>query len=152
MKGITPLLATVLLVSTVFIIGLLVTSWLGTLTRQTTEQASNKTTEATQCASAGISIEDVYLRTPNITRVIIRNSGQADNLNVIGATVFNTTGHSATTAGPSDFDKGNVTTITVESAQATLNFSSCPAAFSKVIVTTNCGGISDEFVGTPRCS
>jgi len=150
-KGISAFLASVLLITTVFIVGLIVTNWMGQITRTTQATAENKTAEATQCASAGITIDDVYLNSTG-GRLIVRNSGQADNLQIKSAILLNTSGSSLTIPdADTDFDKGEIITINF-SSPTSVSFNSCPSSFSKAIVSTNCGGISAEFTTTPKCS
>src|SRR3989344_974063 len=141
MKGISAFLASVLLITVVFVVGLIVTNWMTAITRSTQITAENKTAEATQCASAGITIDDVYVNSTS-ARAIVRNSGQSDNLQLVNAVALNTSGSSSTVSSiDTDFDKGEITTINFTG----ISFNSCPSSFSKIIVSTNCGGISTEF-------
>src|SRR3989344_2821115 len=146
-KGISAFLASVLLITTVFIVGLIVTNWMGQITRTTQATAENKTTEATQCASAGISIDDVYVNSTG-GRIIVRNSGQADNLQMVSAVMININGSALTNSSTldADFDKGEI--LNINFAGGTFG---CPSGFSKAIVSTNCGGISAEFTTAPKC-
>ena len=152
MKGISALIASVLLVAFVVSVGLLVMGWFTTLTRSTTVSVTNKTSEGIECSSAAIGIVDVYITgtMQGTTRAIIKNTGYTDNLIIVGADFYNTTGHNFTASSLpiGDFDKGELQTLSFPST----NVSSCPANFSRVVVSTNCGGISDTFSGTPKCS
>ena len=154
MKGISALIASVLLVAFVVSVGLLVMGWFTTLTRSTTVSVSNKTDEGVSCSSAAVSVEDVYITAGNNTtgssRAIIKNTGYTDNLIITSAELYNTTGHNHTASSLpiGDFDKGEIVTLSFPSSSVT----TCPTVFSRVVVTTNCGGISDTFSGTPKCS
>ena len=146
-KGISAFLASVLMISIVFVVGLVVTTWMTNVTRTTQIQAENKTTEATQCASASITIDDVYVNSTG-GRVIVRNSGQSDNLQIVSAVMINVNGSTVTNSSTldADFDKGEI--LTINFAGGTFG---CPSGFSKAIVSTNCGGISAEFTTAPKC-
>ncbi len=151
MKGVSPLLAAVLLIAATVAIATLVMGWMSTITRASQVTVSNRTTEAVNCASAAIVIDDVYVATAarNVT-VIVRNSGQANNMQLTFAPLYNSTGNSV---NPSEslpiagFNKGAIQTLTYGST----GISSC-SEFSKVVVSTSCGGISATFDRTPKCS
>src|SRR3989344_2135147 len=110
-KGISAFLASVLLITIVFIVGLIVTTWMTNVTRTTQAQAENKTTEATTCASASITIDDVFISASS-GKIIVRNSGQADNLVLVSAFILGTNGTNyAAPVLDSDFDKGELQTL-----------------------------------------
>ena len=152
-KGISPLLASVLLIAVTVAIATLVAGWLSTTVRTTQTTVSNRTLEATECSSASITIEDVYMDAGRNAsqRIVVRNSGQSDSLQIIAAQIYNTTGgnFSAQSLPITNFNRGNVTTLVVDPNNTVID--SCPGAFSKVIISTNCGGVSAEFTGTPKC-
>lgn len=151
MKGISPLVASVLLIAFVVAIATIIMGWMGTFTRETTATISNRTTEAVDCASAGINIDDVYLTAGvnGTIRAIVRNTGFTDNMVLKAASFYKTNGAVWNATGDpvvSDFDKGEITTITFTT---TTGWVAC-ANFSRVTVTTQCGGIGDTFDGTPK--
>jgi flagellin-like protein len=151
MKGISPLIAAVLLIAFTVAIATLIMGWFSTLTRNTTGTVSNKTTEAVDCSNSQISIEDVYITngTNGSARIIAKNTGFSD-LTINSAQMFNTTGGNFSTGFSmvTDFTPGAIRTIYL----TRVSIKDCPSGFSKVIVTTNCGGISDTFDGTPKCA
>ena len=153
MKGISPLIAAVLLIAFTVAIATLIMGWFSTFTRTTTTSVSNKTSEAIACSNAQISIEDVYITAGNIAtgsaRIVVKNTGFT-TLAINGAQVINTTGQNFSTgfSGVSSLTAGSIQTLSLTN----VSVPTCPSTFSKVIVTTNCGGISDIFDGTPRCS
>ncbi len=151
MKGISPLLAAVLLIAVTVAIATLVMGWISTITRTSQVAVSNRTTEAVNCASAAVVIDDVYVATGALTAtVIVRNAGQADSLQLTFAPLYNATGNSvnpAETLPVTGFDKGEIQTLTYSST----GINAC-ANFSKAIVATNCGGVSATFDRTPKCS
>lgn len=149
MKGISPLIAAVLLIAFTVAIATLIMGWFSTLTRTTTTTVSNKTTEAVACSNALISIEDVYVRlnsTESDVRVIVKNSGFS-TIGITSLQAYNTTGHNFSTGfGTGTLARGAVVAYNISLA----SIPTC-ATFSRVIVTSNCGGITDIFESTPRC-
>ena len=150
-KGISPLLAAVLLIAVTVAIATLVMGWISTITRTTQVTVSNRTSIAVDCASSAIVIDDVYINTGAFTgTVIVRNSGQADDLTITFANLYNATGTVVTPAETlpvADFDKGEIQTFTYTA----IGIPTC-ANFSKAIVATNCAGVSATFDRTPKCS
>jgi len=155
-KGISPLLAAVLLIAVTVAIATLVMGWISTVTRTTQVAVSNKTAEAADCSSANVVIEEVFLSAGfNTTgRVIVRNAGLLDNMQLVSAQIYNRTGgnFSASSLPVSNLNKGNVTTLSFSTAGAGSTIvTACPSDFSRVLITTNCGGIAAEFTSTPKC-
>ena len=152
MKGISPLIAAVLLIAFTVAIATMVMGWFSTLTRETTATVSNKTTEAVSCSNAQISIEEVYVTAGSLAtgsaRVVVKNTGFT-TLGISGLQVYNTTGHNFSTgfSTVSSFPSGSIQSFSLTN----VSVPSC-AAFSKALVTSNCGGIADTFDGTPKCS
>jgi flagellin-like protein len=154
MKGISPLIAAVLLIAFTVAIATIVFSFLSTTVRQTTASTSNKTTEALDCSAASVNIEDVYISGSSAAatvRVIVKNTGFTNDLSIISAQLYNDTGVNFTTPDIplTDFDRGEIATLTFTNVN--LSGGGCPTAFSQVIVATSCGGITDTFDGTPKC-
>ena len=151
MKGISPLLASVLLIAVTVAIATLVMGWVSTVTRTTQTTVSNKTVEAVNCASASVVIDDVYVATVAATAtVIVRNAGQTDSLQIVFAPLYNTSGNSVNPSQSlpvTGFSRGAIQVFTYGSTGIT----SC-AAFSKAVVSTNCAGVSATFDRTPKCT
>jgi flagellin-like protein len=154
MKGISPLIASVMLIAFVMAIGILVMGWMSTLTRTTTATVTNSTDTAIGCSSASINIDEVYVTTGSTNgtvRAIVKNTGYKDGMQVSNAVLLTNTGMNYSVSNPtlpySNFNKGDIVTLQFSN----VSIASC-TSFSKVIVTTNCGGISDTFSGTPKCS
>ncbi|MCK5062702.1 MAG: hypothetical protein KAR23_02130, partial [Candidatus Aenigmarchaeota archaeon] len=74
-KGLSPLIAAVLLI--VFTIGIatIIMSWINTYTKDTTSEASQNTQDLIDCASTNMDIQDVYILAPTSVKVIARNTG-----------------------------------------------------------------------------
>jgi flagellin-like protein len=150
-KGVHPLIATVLLIAFTVALGSVLMGWVSSLQKESQSSITNKTTEAIDCNSADITIDDVYINyARNVSRVIIRNSGQVDNLQVTGAFFTNTAGLSANltnaTVLPIVLNRGEIKQLEFN---ITGIMTSC-ANFSKVIVSTSCAGKKDIFTRTPR--
>ncbi len=148
-KGISPLIAAVLLIAFTVAIATLVMGWFSQVTRTTTTTVSNKTTEAVSCSNAQVTIEDVYMRlnaTESDARVIVKNTGFS-SITITSLQVYNTTGHNFSTGfGTGTLAAGAVAAYNITRA----SIPSC-ATFSKAIVTSSCGGIADTFENTPKC-
>ncbi len=151
--GISPLLASVLLIAVTVAIATLVAGWLSTTVRTTQTTVSNRTLDATECSGASITIEEVYMDAGRNAsqRVIVKNSGQADSLQIVSAQIYNRTGgnFSALSLPITNFNRGNVTTLVFDPNNTVID--ACPGDFSKVVISTNCGGVSTEFTSTPKC-
>ena len=89
MKGLSPLVATVLLIAISLTIIAIIMGWVTDLIRDQTGTIGNRTGEAVDCTAADIHIEDVYLNmVTNVSRVHVRNSGQID-LEITSASLSN---------------------------------------------------------------
>lgn len=151
MKGISPMIAAVLLIAFTVAISTLVAGWFSTQVRSTTDEVSNKTDEAISCTSASINIEDVYISqgTGGTARIIIKNNGFKDGLTINGIQIYNKTGHNFSTgfSTVSGFDRGQILSIEITNT----SFDVCPSSFSQAVVTTTCGGVSDTHDKNPKC-
>ena len=152
MKGISPLLAAILLIAVTVSIATLVMGWVSRVVGGSQATVENRTTEAVNCASAGISIDDVYVTagSSGTARVIVRNSGQADDLAIQSADIYNRTGDRFGSDGLTltDFDRGEVATLSF----SLVSTGSCPSDFVEAIVSTDCPGIYAKFSSRPKCS
>jgi flagellin-like protein len=150
MKGVSPLIATVLLIAISLTIASLIMGWATTLVKEQTGTISNRTGEAVECTGAIVTIDDVYIDfSANKSRVHVRNSGQI-NLDIISASLSNQRGEKASnlTAFPiTGFDKGIMKQIEFNIT----NVITACGNFSKAIVSTSCGNAQGEFTSTPIC-
>ena len=148
-KGVSPLIASVMLIAITVSIAMLIMGWFGALTKSTTDTVSNRTTETVGCTSARVSIDSVYLSpgTAGSARIIVKNSDSRP-IGINSVQLYNrtgdnfSTGFSSGTLGPSSIYTVYLTGVSVPS---------CPADFSKVIVASSCGGVSAVFDGAPNC-
>jgi FlaG/FlaF family flagellin (archaellin) len=154
MKGISPLLAGVLIIAVTVSIATLVMGWISTLTKSTQASVENKTAEAVDCSSAAIIIDPdsvfVTAGSSGTVRATVRNSGFTD-LTLITAQVYNSTGYNFTITSPSfplsQFNVGSLQTISFDNTSIAV----CPGSFSRIVVTTNCGGETAIFDKSPKC-
>ena len=143
MKGVSPMVAVVILVAIVTIIGALLLSWSNFIVGGQTVKISNKTETITGCEN--IEIEQIYIDFPgNRTRVFMRSSGDTFANSV---TLLNTTGGTGinVTQLPFFLPKGQL--MKFEFSNQSL--SSC-SSFSKIIVTNSC--ITEESSEVTGCS
>ena len=138
-KGISPLIAAVLLIAFTVSVSMIIMGWFSTFTRTTTANISASTTEAIGCNAASINIEHVYIgnSSTNTSSILVKNTGFT-NLNVSGM-VINTTGGTCGFAVTS-LSKGAIISLTNSSCKI---FPSGKSDWSRAIVTTNCGGVDD---------
>lgn len=134
-KGISTLIAAVLLIAVTLLISLIVTSAFTTLVKTQSSTLQTRTTEAVNCTSSSISIEDVFIDSgANRARVTVRNAGQIRE-NIVRGTLLNDTGSTAAAVEtyPIAVAKGALTTLSFDT---TANVT-C-ANFNRIIVTTEC--------------
>ncbi len=150
LKGVSPLVASVLLLAIVVSLSVIIGGWINTLSKDTTTTVSNRTSEAISCSSADLTVESVYITngTSGTARAQIRNQGfQA--ITLTSAQLINRTGHNhSTTTTLGNLAKGEI----IQLSFSGVGVPSCPTDFSRIVVTTTCGGVSDVFTGTPSCS
>ena len=149
-KGISPLIAVVLLVVFTVAIATIIMSWARTYTKRTSGTIDVSSEEMLSCTDVSVEIEDVYITigsTENITRVIIRNLDS--NTTLESAKVYNSTGSFCplNTSGVGTLSKG--IEITLENTSCNIFNAGC-GNFHKASVTTPCGGGGDEFTDKNR--
>jgi len=135
MKGVSPLVAAVLIIAFTVSVSMIVMGWFSTFIRGTTANVSGTTQEALACQVASINIEHVYA-SGNTATIVVKNTGFTD-LNVTGLLV-NTTGGTCTFS-TTEVPKGSVKSLQNTSCSILPNCN----AFDRAVVTTNCGGVSD---------
>jgi len=145
MKGLSPLIASVLLIAFTVSIAMIIMGWLSSFARTTTTNITTKTEEALGCSDASIAIEHVYVSGTSAA-IVVKNTGFVD-LNVSGM-IVNTTGGTCSTTSPTTVARGETKALSLsECSPSGMGGVGCPA-FSRAIVTTNCGGVSDTVTST----
>ncbi len=145
-KGISPILAAVLMVAIAVTVVPIFAGWFNTLIGSTTKTVENKTDETVRCNAASLSIEDVYLDNANSrARMIVRNSGYT-NEQVRSAVVYSNTGTPATnlTEFPVNVTRGGYAYFNFDTSSL---IPAC-ANFSFAIVGSACDSV--RFDGVPK--
>src|SRR3989338_2717765 len=153
MIGISPLLASIMLIAIVVTVGSLTSGWTTSTVRSVAASTTNKTETGFDCSGASVSIDNIYMVGSNnpasTATAVVRNNGQTNGMTISSAQIYNTTGSNFTsTSTPvTGVNVGNIVTLSF----VPVNISSCPNSFFEMRVTTNCGGISDVFNDRPKC-
>ena len=147
MKGISPLIAAVLLIAFTVSIATIILGWFSSFTKGTTANISSQTQTAIGCSAADITVNHIYCKynttTHNSTcNILVTNTG-TKILTSVSAMIVNNIG---------GFCTGNLTTenLTVGSTKS-INLEDCPVnstTFSRAIVTTECPGVSYTVTST----
>ncbi|MEM5868696.1 MAG: archaellin/type IV pilin N-terminal domain-containing protein [Candidatus Aenigmatarchaeota archaeon] len=145
MKGLSPLIASVLLIAFTVSVAMIIMTWFSSFARGTTESIGATGETAVGCSSAGINIEHVYISGTNGV-IVVRNIGFVP-LNVTGM-IVNTTGSTCTTASPTTVDVGETKALSLTNCNPPGMGGVTCSAFSRAIVSTNCAGIGDEVTST----
>lgn len=144
-KGISPLISAVLLIVIAVSISALIFTWAGGFVKSAQTTVSNRTGESVECSGASISIQDVYLTngTSGSARAVVKNEGLTDSLTITSGQLFNRTGGNFTANNTpiSGFNTGDVAVVIFRN----ISVEKC-SDLSQVIVTSNCGGVSDTFL------
>ena len=148
-KAISPLIAVVLLVVFTIGIGIIVSSWLSSYTKSTTESAGTASSEVVSCAKQIIDITDVRGTNDGGLKVRVTNIGQS------------TTTVAKITALDSNSNEWIVTNTTLNTEEERkiergdekyfTNQTVKPSGFGTVQtvrVTTLCSGVSDEWTNS----
>ncbi len=149
MKGISTLVAAVILVGIVLVVATLTLNWMVNIQASTGNDIRNKTME---CNTAAVVIEKVYLDMANsVGRIIVRNSGFDDD-SINGASITNTRGQITTnlTQLPVTLTRGSQASVSLNMT----NVITACANFSRAFISTRCG-VSGEYGSageTPVCA
>ncbi|MCJ7478598.1 MAG: hypothetical protein MUP63_00275 [Candidatus Nanohaloarchaeota archaeon QJJ-7] len=82
-KGVSPLIAAVLLIAFTMAVAAILTSWFTTFTEDQSQQLSNQSEQMIQCSYAGIDISNVAYDSENsLTEFSIDNTGTVDFNNI----------------------------------------------------------------------
>ena len=146
MKGISTLIASVIVIAITIIVGGLFMNWATDILKSQQATASNKTEECRP--GSDTSIEEVFIDiSSNTSRVVIRNSG-TDDQQVVGANMYNKRGQlmENRTVFPLTVVRGAISNLEFRLNNTVGNITAC-ADFGKVIVTTRCTSTErDKFV------
>jgi flagellin-like protein len=133
-KGISPLIAVVLLIVATIAIATLIINWMSDYTKETTAAVGNTSSVAVECSSASIDIIENFGGTGNGITAVVQNTGLVD------LTLSNVTGYDA---------MGNLCSFMTASQSLTkgqiynAEDSDCTLTIKKIEAVTNCAGVGD---------
>ncbi len=134
-KGVSPLIAAVLLIAFTMAVAAILTAWLTTFTKEQTENVGNRSNQVISCSYAGIAIYDaVWDDTNDRMLVSIANTGAID-LTDVNVYVYR-----------SGVQEGNENSGTLQSADIkTITITSISSLPDKITITTpDCPNLIDE--------
>ena len=147
-KGISPLIAVVLLIVFTVAISTIIIGWMNTYTKTTTSEASKNTDIVVACSKQVIVIPDsigVKINSENIT-IYVENAGHAETIinNIIA---FDNNSNMCIIAKPDTINGtlqiGDLKPFGPTNCSA--EFGAGTPTLSTVRATTTCGGISEEW-------
>ena len=144
-KGISTLIAAVLLIAVTLLISLIVSTSFTSLVKTQASTLQTRTGEAVNCTSSSIDIESIFVDftkgTTRTAQVVVRNSGQVRE-NIISAHIINKTGGTGNsmTAFPLGVAKGDIVTFefNLNNTAASGGVNITCTNFDRVIITTEC--------------
>ncbi len=145
-KGVSPLIATVLLIVFTVAISTLVVSWLREYTADTTSSVGDTSQEVIECAKQNLKISNSYITVNTTTgisdvKATLKNTGSV-NFTISSAYVYDTTGDFCDmTPSITLVSVGNVANLVND----TCDILTATSEFGRIEVTTTCG-ISTDFV------
>lgn len=99
-------------------------------------------------ADCGVSSVEIlsFIIEPESARLLIRNNGDSDNLKMTSAVLYDKRNNGFRTISEldQDFDKGKIQALSFHNTGVTCN------TFSRVVVATNCPGVTAVFDGFPN--
>ena len=139
-KGISPLIAAVLLIAFTMSVAAMLTAWVTTFTEERTSSVSNRSEQVFQCSYGGLSIYDaIYHSDSNETDITVANTGTFDFKNVT-VHVFDD--------GGSVINKGYIDTLStadVKTISIDTDVETKPARVRAI--SKNCPKVSDSLSG-----
>jgi len=135
MKGISPLIASILLIAFTLAVAVVIGSWLTSISSQETSQVGGSLNETVTCSKGVIAIVDI----PSNTIVIIQNAGQ---INLSGNFTLSC-GTNITTTSSVSLGKGGMASLTSSGCQDPGNkirVSSyvCPSVYAECTYGADC--------------
>jgi flagellin-like protein len=139
MKGISPVIASVLLIAFTIAVATLYSGWITSFTKTTTEEVQEKSEKRVTCSYGGIAIDDVkYNKTTGNLTAIIENTDIID-LGNIDIEIFyaNATKQKLDLNMTLEPGERNVLNVKVIDMNTT--------TYDKIRVITNCSNVNDEI-------
>jgi flagellin-like protein len=111
-KGISPLIAAVLLIAFTMAVAAILTAWVTTFTQDTTSEISNESSRLVQCSFGGLSIYDVTAGSGQIT-VQVANTGTREFTQEVVVTATDSSGNTNQSRIPGGMETGDVVSTNV---------------------------------------
>ncbi|MBI4014886.1 MAG: LamG domain-containing protein [Candidatus Aenigmarchaeota archaeon] len=113
MNGISPLLASILLIAITVTAATIVSGWTTSALATAQRGTDNKTSSALACSSAALAIDSVFITPGNnaTASVVVRNSGSVDNLVVSSAQLYDKLGNNFSTINTLTLNVGQTGTL-----------------------------------------
>lgn len=153
-KGISPMIATVLLIAFTIAVGGLVSVWMTSFTKTTTGEVSTQEETKIYCSYAGISISGL-----NYCNLYLWGTVENTNLKPIGNITLQIFWDNATTPKKIYLCQNGSACVTASAMElspgefTTFNVSVGGSNYDKVRVYTNCSDVDDEasraYISTP---
>ncbi|MDI6825713.1 MAG: hypothetical protein QMD36_00765 [Candidatus Aenigmarchaeota archaeon] len=136
MKGISPVIASVLLIAFTIAVAALYSGWITSFTKRTTEEVGERSEKRVTCTYGGIALDDVkYNQTAgNLTEGFVENTDIID-LGNIDFEIFYTNGTREKSDQNMTLEPGERKPFTI------VNTSN----YDKIRVITNCSNVNDEI-------
>lgn len=148
-KGISPLIAVVLLIVFTVAISTIIIGWMNDYTKKTTSDASKNTDVVVACAKQVINIPDsigIQTNSSGYVTVLVENIGQAETtINQILA-VDNESNMCSIDIMNATIDIGDIGIFGPTDCSGT--FVAGTPTLTTVRATTTCGGVSDEWTSS----
>lgn len=147
LKGISPLVATVLLIAFVVAVAGLVATWVNGFTKSQTQLVSDQSTLSISCSYGGINVKNLVFQGATTQLAgVIENNGQVPLGNFTLSVVYqNATSQTiqicSAPSGSVSCPVSNLTLTT--SQQAAFNLTIWGSNYNTVKVATNCSSVSD---------
>ena len=151
-KGVSPLIAVVLLIVFTVAVSTMIMSWMNTYTKDTTTSASSNTDTVIACSQQTVSIPQttgvIYNATTGLVTVNVENNGQSTTT-IKKVIAYDVDGDTCIlTPDTTELEVGDIVTNQTNCYDANSAWSNCTAS---VRVTTECGGIYDEWTNSVDC-
>jgi len=144
MRGISPLVAVVLLIAFVVSLTALVSGWLTSYIRGMTSNISETSSRMVGCSGASIEIEHIYIDSAAGTaKMLIENTGSVDL--VVKGIIVDVNGNSCSNQTGISVTKGSIVELYFENCSPMNR-----TTFSRAAATTNCAGVGDEVTSLDR--
>ena len=144
-KGISPLIAVVLLIVFTVAISTIIIGWMNDYTKKTTSDASENTDVVVSCAKQVINIPDsigINIKNENIT-ILVENIGQAETTIQQILTIDNDSNICSINFTDGTIAVGDIGQFGPTDCSA--KFGAGTPTLTTVRATTTCGGVSDEW-------